>query len=70
MIYVDLGVRAVPDVRVDDSKEVLEVVFAILIPDAFLELRHVDEELEGLEVGSVCRVSNTRYQQVLPLSAD
>lgn len=63
MVYVDLGVRVILVVFVDDCDELLEVVFAVLGPDRFVELRHVHKELEGLRVVWVRRQKKHTYVQ-------
>lgn len=58
MIDVDLGARIALDKFFDNGEELLEVVFATLCPDRFMELRHVDQELEGLGFQSDGRMEN------------
>lgn len=46
VVYVDLGARAILDIFVENLDELLVMVFAVLAPDRFPELRYVHQELK------------------------
>lgn len=61
IVDVDLGVRAVPNVLVDDGEERFEVILAVLRPNRDAEVGHIHQKLEGLKGVHFSPTTGRRY---------